>query len=89
MRLDQAGNLYIAAGIRTPRGPHETSLVPAGIFVVTPQGDLMGRIPIEEDVLTNLAFGGADGRTLFVTAGKSIFTTRAAVPGQVAWPSWQ
>ena len=89
MRLDQAGNLYIAAGILTPRGPHETTLVPAGIYVVTPQGEFKGRIPIEEDVLTNLAFGGPDGRTLFVTAGKTVFSTRVAIPGQVAWPRWE
>ena len=88
MRLDAEGNLYIAAGIQTPRGPHETALVPPGIYVVTPQGELQGRIPIHEDVLTNLAFGGTDGRTLFVTAGKSILTTRVGVPGQVAWPAW-
>ncbi len=89
MRLDLAGNLYIAAGIMRPRGPHETADVPPSIYVVTPAGDLLGRIPIHEDVLTNLAFGGEDGRTLFITAGKSLFTTRVATPGQVAYPAWK
>lgn len=88
MRLDMAGNLYIAAGITTPRGPHETTDVPPGIYIVTPDGELLGRVPIPEDVLTNLAFGGADGRTLYITAGKTLFTTRVAVPGQVAYPKW-
>lgn len=88
MRLDMAGNLYIAAGIMTPRGPHETTDVPPGIYIATPAGELLGRIPILEDVLTNLAFGGADGRTLYITAGKTLFTTRVAVPGQVAYPKW-
>jgi gluconolactonase len=60
--------------------------VPPGVYVMTPDGELIGRIPIEEDVLTNLAFGGADGRTLYITAGKTVFTTRTAVAGQVAWP---
>ncbi|MBP88727.1 MAG: gluconolactonase [Planctomycetaceae bacterium] len=88
MRLDIEGNLYIAAGISSPRGPHESNEVPPGIYIVSPAGELKGRIPIPEDVLTNLAFGGEDGRTLYITAGKTLFTTRVAVPGQVAYPNW-
>lgn len=89
MRLDIEGNLYIAAGITTARGPHETNEVPPGIYIVSPAGELKGRIPIPEDVLTNLAFGGKDGRTLYITAGKTLFTTRVAIAGQVAFPTWQ
>ncbi len=89
MRLDVEGNLYIAAGIMVPRGPHETADVPPGIYVVSPDGQLQGRIPIYEDVLTNLAFGGDDGRTLYITAGKTLFTARVAIPGQVAYPKWK
>ncbi len=55
---------------------------------MSPNGNLKGRIPIYEDVLTNLAFGGRDGRTLYITAGKTLYTTRAAIPGQVAFPKW-
>ena len=89
MRLDVEGNLYVAAGLMVPRGEHETDEVPTGIYVMSPTGELMGRIPIYEDVLTNLAFGGKDGRTLFITAGKTLYTTRVAVPGQVAYPKWE
>ena len=89
IRLDIDGNLYVAAGIMTPRGPHESAEVPPGIYVIKPDGRLMGRIPVFEDVLTNLAFGGVDGRTLYVTAGKSLLKTRAPVPGQVAFPKWR
>ena len=88
MRLDQEGNLYVAAGILVPRRPWETIDVAPGIYVMTPEGTLLGRIPIYEDVITNLAFGGPDGRTLYITAGKTLFTTRVAVPGQVAFPRW-
>lgn len=88
MRLDIEGNLYVAAGIFRPRHGGETADVPPGIYLLTPEGELKGRIPICEDVLTNLAFGGRDGRTLYITAGKTLFTTRVAVPGQVAWPKW-
>ncbi len=89
MRIDQQGNLYVAAGIMTPRGDHESPQVPPGIYVMTPAGDLLSRIPIPEDVLTNLAWGGPDGRTLYITAGKTLFTTRVGVPGQVSYPPWQ
>jgi len=89
MRLDRDGNLYVAAGITTPRGPHETADVPPGIYIISPDGKLRNRIPILEDVLTNLAFGGTDGRTLYITAGKSLFKTRVDAPGQVAYPAWR
>ncbi|MBI1899978.1 MAG: SMP-30/gluconolactonase/LRE family protein [Planctomycetia bacterium] len=92
MRLDVEGNLYVAAGILHPRGPHETADVPPGVYVMAPgrdgKGRLSARIPIPEDVITNLAFGGADGKTLYITAGKTLFQTRVAVPGQVAYPRW-
>jgi gluconolactonase len=88
MRLDLNGNLYVAAGILKPRRPWETNDVPPGIYIMTPQGRMLERIPIYEDVITNLAFGGPDGRTLYITAGKTLFTTRVPVPGQVAYPRW-
>jgi gluconolactonase len=89
MRLDMEGNLYIAAGIMNPRGPHETSDVPTGIHVFSSDGNWLGRIPVFEDSITNLAFGGSDGRTLYITAGKTLYQTRVAIPGQVAYPRWK
>ena len=89
MRMDIEENLYVAAGIMSPRGPHESSEVPPGIYVISPAGVLKARLPIPEDVLTNLAFGGPDGRTLYITAGKTLFTARSAIPGQVAFPRWE
>jgi len=43
---------------------------------------------VYEDVITNLAFGGSDGRTIYITAGKNLYTMRVAIPGQVAYPPW-
>lgn len=83
MAVDSKGNLYIAAGIARPRGPHETTDVPPGIWVITPDGQVQGRIPIPEDVLTNVTFGGADLKTLYVTAGKTLFQIRVANAGFV------
>ena len=88
MRLDVEGNLYVAAGIMNPRGDHESGEVPPGIYVISPSGELTARIPIGEDVITNLAFGGNDGKTIYVTAGKTIYTTRVSTAGQVSYPEW-
>lgn len=81
LRLDERGNLWIAAGIQFPRHSGETADVPPGIYVLTPEGKLLGRIPIPEDLCTNLAFGGPDRKTLVVTAGKSIYRVPLAVAG--------
>lgn len=83
MAVDSQGTLYVAAGISYPRGPHETDDVPPGIYVIEPSGKLRGRIPIPEDVLTNVTFGGDDLRTLYITAGKTLFSIRVNVPGFV------
>ena len=83
MAVDVRGNLYVAAGITRPRGPHETNDVPPGIYVLTPDGGLAGRIPVPEDVLTNVTFGGSDLKTLYVTAGKTLFSIPASIAGHV------
>jgi gluconolactonase len=86
LRLDGRGNLWVAAGIMFPRHSGETADVPPGVYVLTPQGKLLGRIPIPEDLCTNLAFGGPGRRTLFVTAGKSIYKIPLAVSGYALYP---
>lgn len=83
MCVDSEGTLYIAAGISSARGPHETGEVPPGIFVVRPDGTLLGRIPVYEDVITNCTWGGDDLRTLFITSGKTVYQTRVEIPGWV------
>jgi gluconolactonase len=86
MRLDEHGNLWIAAGILHPRHAGETADVPAGVYVITPAGELLGHIPIPEDLCTNLAFGGPERKTLYVTSGKSIFKIPLAVSGYALYP---
>ncbi len=86
MRLDRQGNLWIAAGVLKQRHTNETLDVSTGIYVVSPEGKLLGRIPIPEDVLTNLTFGGPDFKTLFVTSGKTLFKIEVSVSGYSLWP---
>lgn len=83
MCVDSQGHLYVAAGITRPRGPHETNDVPPGIYVISPDGQLQGRIPVPEDVLTNVTFGGDDLRTLYITAGRTLYQVRVTIPGWV------
>jgi gluconolactonase len=89
MRTDAAGNLWIAAGISHPRHANETAEVPAGVYVMTPGGELVGRIPVPEDAITNLAFGGPDLKTLYIVAGKSLFSIRVNIAGHVMYPPVQ
>jgi gluconolactonase len=87
LRVDMKGNVWAAAGIRTPRPPGEVTDVPQGIYVISPVGKLLGRIPIPEDYVTNLAFGGPDHKTLYVTAGTSIYKVPLTVAGYAVYPS--
>jgi gluconolactonase len=86
MRLDERGNLWIAAGILFPRHAGENADVPPGVYVITPRGELLGRIPIPEDLCTNLAFGGPGRKMLHVTAGKTVYKVPTAVAGYALYP---
>jgi gluconolactonase len=82
MRLDEQGNLYIAAGLHKTRGTSETLDTKPGIHVFSPKGVLLAFLETPEDTLTNCAFGGADLRTLYITCGKFLLSTRTTIPGQ-------
>jgi len=87
MKLDANGRLFVAAGINKPNLPFETAERPtAGIYVFSPAGELLEMIPIPRDETTNCAFGGDDLKTLFVTAGGTLWSIRVATPGQPVWP---
>jgi gluconolactonase len=81
MAIDGQGNVYAAAGLHRRRGTHETLDTKCGVYVISPQGKLLRFIPIPEDTITNTAFGGADMRTLYITAGKTLFQMPVDVAG--------
>ena len=81
MTIDSEGNLWVAAGLNRGRGTSETLDTPAGVHVFSPDGELTEFIPIPEDTVTNCAFGGPDLKTLYVTAGKTLFRIRTDVTG--------
>jgi gluconolactonase len=81
MTVDCEGTLYVAAGYSRARGAGEPAVVPTGVYVITPQGRVEGCLPVPEDTITNLTFGGPDLRTLYITAGKTLYTARTRVQG--------
>ena len=81
MSIDTQGNLYASAGMGQLRGTSETLDTKTGVHVISPDGKLLKFIPIPEDYITNNAFGGPDMRTLYVTAGKTLYRLRTDIAG--------
>lgn len=68
LRLDARGNVWTSAG--------------DGVHCFSPQGELLGKILIDEPV-ANLEFGGPRGNRLFITATTSLYACYVATCG--AW----
>ncbi len=49
-------------------------------------GMCLGFISIPEDAVTNCTFGDPDLKTLYITAGKTLFRIRLNITGHVLWP---
>ncbi|MCU1569442.1 MAG: gluconolactonase [Naasia sp.] len=72
MKVDSLGNLYCTG--------------PGGVFVYTPEAELLGVIEVPE-LVGNFVWGGADLRTLFLCASTSVYACRTAVAGIAAFSS--
>lgn len=68
LAMDCLGNVYVASGSS------------GSIQVFAPAGRQLGSISVASG-LSNMAFGGADGRTLFITAGKALYALDMNLPG--------
>jgi gluconolactonase len=64
MKCDQRGNVWVTA--------------PGGVWVYSPAAELFGKVRLPE-LVANLAWGGADFRTLYLTATHSVY----AIPTKV------
>jgi gluconolactonase len=65
-KVDRSGNIYCTGS--------------GGIHVMDPSGAFLGRILVPEKG-SNLAWGGEDWRTLFVTSGRSVYRMRLIAQG--------
>jgi gluconolactonase len=66
MRVDTKGNLYETA--------------PGGVWIISPQGKHLGTIRAPE-ISTNVGFGDADRKTLYIAARTSIYKIRVNTAG--------
>jgi gluconolactonase len=64
--LDSEGNVYLTG---------------QGVTVFSPAGERIAHIAVDEPWTANVCFGGADGRTLFITAGRALYGMRMRVHG--------
>jgi gluconolactonase len=66
MRVDTKGNIYVTG--------------PGGVWIVSPEGKHLGTIRAPEQA-TNIGFGDADRKTLYIAARTSIYKVRVLTPG--------
>jgi gluconolactonase len=66
IKVDQKGNLYVSA--------------PGGLWVISPEGKHLGTI-ITPRHPHNLAWGDADGKTLYLCARSGLYRIRLNIPG--------
>jgi gluconolactonase len=66
LRVDTKGNLY------------ETG--PGGVWIISPEGKHLGTIKAPEQS-TNVGFGDADKKTLYIAARTGIYKIRVLTPG--------
>jgi gluconolactonase len=87
VKQDRDGRLYVAAGLNKPNPPYEPAEdVKGGIYVLSPAGELLAILPVPRDEVTNCAFGGDDLRTLYITAGGTLYSIRTTTAGRVVYP---
>ncbi len=81
MKTDAAGNLYSTGGA----GPGVVRITsPAGNLLGTINLPIYGGEPKRQICATNEAFGGPDGRTLFIAGCDSVYTIQLKTPGTVS-----
>ena len=66
MTIDASGNIYLTG---------------KGVTVFNPQGEKIAHIEVPEPWTANVCFGGKKFKTLFITAGKSVYTLEMNVRG--------
>ena len=67
MKMDEEGNVY--------------STGPGGVWVIDPSGKHLGTILTGAEQTTNVAFGGDDRKTLFITTRDALGRVQVNIPG--------
>ena len=80
LKMDIKGRLYVAAGVNQAN-PNETDEFKAGCYILSPKGKLIDFVPTAPDEATNCAFGGSDGKTLYITSGNHLWSVPVKTAG--------
>ncbi|MFC5978596.1 SMP-30/gluconolactonase/LRE family protein [Flavobacterium salmonis] len=64
--IDEAGNIYLTG---------------KGVSIFNPKGEKIAHIDVKEPWTANVCFGGKKFKTLFITAGKSVYTLEMNIKG--------
>jgi gluconolactonase len=84
-KMDRENRLFVAAGLNVANPPYETvEPFRAGVYVISEEGALLDFIAIPKDETANCAFGGADLKTLFITAGGTLWSIGVKTPGRIS-----
>ena len=66
IRVDKKGNIYGAG--------------PGGVWIISPEGKHLGTIKVPE-IVSNVGWGDADGKSLYITASTSLYRIKLAIAG--------
>jgi gluconolactonase len=66
MTIDSKGNIYLTGN---------------GVTIFDKDGNKIGNIPVPESWTANVCFGGADMKSLFITASKGLYMIRLKIKG--------
>ncbi|MBI2950186.1 MAG: SMP-30/gluconolactonase/LRE family protein [Verrucomicrobia bacterium] len=82
LKMDRQGRLYVAGGLNVANLPYETAdKFKGGVYILSPEGKLLDFVAIPKDEVTNCAFGGQDLKTLYITAGGTLWSIPVNAPG--------
>ncbi len=73
MKVDARGNVYCTG--------------PGGVWIMSPEGKHLGTISVPEPRATNMNFGDADGKMLYITDRRSLARIRLKVQGALSKPA--
>ncbi len=86
IKMDREGRLFAAGGRNADVPPYESAAqFKGGVYVLSPEGKLLDFVPVPKDEVTNCAFGGPDWKTLFITAGGTLWTIPVTTPGWIPY----
>lgn len=87
LKMDTKGRLYVAGGRSSGNSYESADKFKGGVYILTPEGQQLDFVPVPVDEVTNCAFGGADAKTLYITAGGTLWSIAVDTPGRRSYES--